>query len=437
MTTTDAPIDWFRNTAPYINLHRGATFVIMIPGSVQQKGLLGNLLHDVALLASLGVRLVLVHGSRPQAEARLAEAGHASAYHEGRRITDATTLPLLQQVVGAQRLEFEALLSMGLPNSPMQGAKLRVGSGNFVIAQPLGVVDGVDYQWTGRVRRIDTTAINELLDTGSLVLLSCLGFSPTGESFNLALGDVAGSAAQALEADKLVVLTAGEGLHDEHGELIRQCVADDSDSLTFASDEENDALALAARACRGGVERCQIVSYEDRDALLTELFTTDGSGTLVTRRPFEESRWASINDVGGVLDLIAPLEAAGVLLKRSRELLEAEIGRFRILERDGRITACAALYPFAQQSEAELACIVAHPDYRGDGRAQRLLEELEHEARKQGLSHVFVLTTQTAHWFLEQGFVEASLDSLPPERQALYNLQRNSKVFRKALVQRT
>lgn len=436
-SSTDAPIAWFRNTAPYINLHRGATFVIMIPGSMQQKGLLPGLLHDVALLSSLGVRLVLVHGSRPQADARLAEAGHASAFHEGRRITDGTTLPLLQQVVGAQRLEIEAMLSLGLPNSPMQGAKLRVASGNFVVAQPLGVVEGVDYQWTGRVRRVDTTAINSLLDSGSLVLLNCLGFSPTGEAFNLSLGDVAGSAAQALKAEKLIVLTAGEGLHNEAGELIRQCIADDSESLALASADESEILALAARACRGGVERCQIVSYEDRDALLTELFTTDGSGTLVTQRPFEGSRWATINDVGGILELIAPLEASGVLLKRSRELLEAEIGRFRILERDGRITACAALYPFAEQSEGELACIVSHPAYQGDGRAQRLLRELEEEARKQGLNHVFVLTTQTAHWFREQGFVEASRDSLPPARQALYNLQRNSKVFRKTLTQRS
>ena len=233
------------------------------------------------------------------------------------------------------------------------------------------------------------------------------------------------------------MLTAGEGLHNEAGELIRQCIADDSESLALASADESEILALAARACRGGVERCQIVSYEDRDALLTELFTTDGSGTLVTQRPFEGSRWATINDVGGILELIAPLEASGVLLKRSRELLEAEIGRFRILERDGRITACAALYPFAEQSEGELACIVSHPAYQGDGRAQRLLRELEEEARKQGLNHVFVLTTQTAHWFREQGFVEASRDSLPPARQALYNLQRNSKVFRKTLTQRS
>lgn len=433
-SSDDAPIGWFRNTAPYINLHRGATFVIAIPGDVQASGALPGLLHDVALLRSLGVRLVLVHGSRPQIEQRLEEAGVASSFHHGRRITDARSLPLLQQVMGAQRLELEAQLTMGMPNSPMQGAKLRAGSGNFVIAQPLGVVDGIDYQHTGRVRRVDKTGIRDLLDAGSVVLLSCMGYSPTGEAFNLTLADVAGSAARALKADKLIILGPGDGIRDEHQGLIRQCTADERPSLSIDDPDQESLLDLAVQSCIDGVDRCHIVSYTNGDALLTELFTTDGSGTLVTHRPFEGSRWAKINDVGGVVELIGPLEESGVLLKRSRELLEAEIGHFRILERDGVITACAALYPFESENCGELACIVTHPEYRREGRAERLLKELEQEALERGMTAVFVLSTQTAHWFLEQGFVETTLDRLPPERQALYNLQRNSKVFLKELV---
>jgi amino-acid N-acetyltransferase len=430
---THAPIAWFRNTAPYINLHRGSTFVLMIPGEAQSSGALPRLLHDVALLSSLGVRLVLVFGSRPQIEARLREAGEKSQIHQGRRITDAGTLAILQQLVGTQRIEFESLLSMGMPNSPMQGAKLRAVSGNLLRAQPLGVVDGVDYQLTGRVRRVDDEGIKSLLDNGNVVLLPTLGFSLTGEAFNLTLTDVAVSAARELGADKLIVLGQSAGIHDAQGTLVRQCTADEEAALAPTDPREEAMLALASRACRAGVPRCHIVSYSDADALLTELFTTDGSGTLVTRAPYEQSRWARIDDVGGVLELIAPLEEQGILLKRSRELLEAEIGQFRILERDGRIIACAALYPFAEQHSAELACIVSHPDYRGERRAQRLLTELEAEARSRQLNEVFVLTTQTAHWFLEQGFTAGSLDQLPPQRQALYNLQRNSKVFRKRL----
>jgi amino-acid N-acetyltransferase len=431
-TPSHTPIDWFRNTAPYINLHRGATFVISIPGEVHEEGRLSELAQDVALLNSLGVRLVLVLGCRPQIERQLAAAGLDSTYHRGRRITEAGAMPALLEAVGAQRLALEAALSMGLPNSPMQGARLRVGSGNFITARPLGVVDGVDFQLTGEVRRIDAEGVTGLLRQGAVALLPTLGFSPTGEVFNLSRADVAIATCRALEADKLILLQAGEGIEVE-GALLRQCVAGEVALDTIADAGQRDLLSTASRACAGGVPRCHIVSYRHRDALLSELFTTDGTGTLVARKPFEQSRRASIDDVGGVIELIAPLEESGVLLRRSRELLEAEIGRFRVLERDGRIIACAALYPFPQQHCAELACIVTHPQYRGDRRAQRLLGELEAEALKQGLGEVFVLTTQTAHWFLEQGFSEAGRETLPQARQALYNLQRNSKVLRKVL----
>jgi amino-acid N-acetyltransferase len=432
-TSSSAPIAWFRNTAPYINLHRGATFLVMIPGEVGQDNALAGLLQDVALLSSLGVRLVLVYGSRPQIDRRLAAAELESQFENGKRITTAEHIPLLQAVIGAQRIELEALLSMGLPNSPMQGAKLRVCSGNFVVAQPLGVVQGTDFQLTGRVRRIDASGIRAQLDSGNLVLLSALGYSPTGEVFNLTLADVAINAARALDAEKLIILGASDGVHDTQRGLVRQCVAGERAAIRAENRAEAELLQVASNACEAGVPRCHIVSYRNRDALLAELFTTDGSGTMVASRPYEQSRWASIHDVGGVIDLIAPLEQSGVLLKRSRELLEAEIGRFRILERDGRIIACAALYPFPEQGSGELACIVSYPEYRGERRAQRLLEELEAEARTLGLDEVFVLTTQTAHWFIEQGFEAADLDALPPARQQLYNLQRNSKVFRKTL----
>jgi amino-acid N-acetyltransferase len=433
----NSPISWFRNTAPYINRHRGSTFVIVIPGAVQDSTALPRLLHDVALLSSLGVRLVLVFGSRPQIDRRLQEHGIQSTLHHEQRITDSESLPHVLQVIGAQRIQLEALLSLGLPNSPMQGAKLRVTSGNFLIAQPLGVVDGIDHQLTGRVRRVDSEGIESLLGSGNLVLLSSVGYSPTGEAFNLGLGDVAISAARDLKADKLIILGSSAGVHERDGSLIKQYAVDQQAVIDPADDEEARLLRMACAACRAGVPRSHIVSFQDPDALLAELFTTDGSGTLVASRPYEQSRWASIADVGGILELITPLEESGVLLKRSRELLEAEIGRFRILERDGRTIACAALYPFFEQQSAELACIVSHPDYRGEQRAKRLLQELEQEALAQGLTEVFVLTTQTAHWFLEQGFTENSLDTLPPARQALYNLQRNSKVFSKTLTQRS
>jgi len=426
-------IRWFRNTAPYINMHRGKTFVLMLGGAAARDENFRNIIHDIALLNSLGVRLVLIHGARSQIDERLANAGVKGAFHDNIRITDNAALEHVKDAAGSLRAQIEALLSMGLPNSPMQGAQMRVCSGNFVTARPIGVVDGVDFQHTGKVRRVDAEGIHGQLRDGSIVLQSPLGYSPTGEIFNLALEDIAVQCAAAIGADKLVLFGAGAGVTDSAGDLVRQCAVGEINDMAVADDEQAALLQTAKRACLQGVPRCHIISHTDDCALLEELFTHDGSGTLVSSDAFEQSREATIDDVGGILELIEPLEQEGILLKRSRELLEQEIGRFRLLERDGRIIACAALYPFAEERVGEVACIVSHPDYRGGLRGRQLLEALEQEARRLGLERLFVLTTQTAHWFIEQGFVEGGRDQLPDEKQALYNLQRNSKVFFKAL----
>ena len=433
--TTSAPehIRWLRNTAPYINAHRGKTFVLMLGGAVAQHKNFPNIIHDIALLNSLGVRLVLIHGSRLQVDERLTHAGLDSVFHGGLRITDNAAMEHVKDAAGSLRAQIEALLSMGLPNSPMQGSRIRVCSGNFVTARPIGVVSGIDFHHTGKVRRVDADGINQQLADGSIVLLSPLGYSPTGEIFNLALEDIAVQCAAAIGADKLVLFGSEAGALNDNGALIRQCAAGEIDALAVAEPQQASLLQSAKRACLADVDRCHIISYADDCALLQELFTHDGCGTLVANDEYEVSCEASIDDVGGILELIEPLEREGALVKRSRELLETEIRQFRLLVRDGRIIACAALYPFPDDGCGEIACIVSHPDYRGGKRGQRLLKALEQEARKLGLERVFVLTTQTAHWFIEQGFVEANQDRLPGAKQSLYNLQRNSKVFVKNL----
>jgi len=426
-------IRWFRNTAPYINAHRGKTFVLMLGGELAQHHNFPNIIHDIALLNSLGIKLVLIHGCRPQIAARLKRAKLKTPFHNNLRITDAAAMEHVKDAVGSLRAQIEALLSMGLPNSPMQGARMRVCSGNFITANPLGVVDGVDFLHTGKVRRVDSAGIRVQLEQDSIVLLSPLGYSPTGEIFNLALEDIAVHCAAAIGAEKLLLFGGEAGITDQKGELLRQCAVGAIDRLSVTSAEQAALLKTAELACSAGVERCHIISYKEDCALLEELFTHDGSGTLIANDDYEQSRVATIDDVGGILELITPLEDQGILVKRSRELLETEIDHFRLLERDGRIIACAALYPFAEENCGEVACIVSHPDYRGGQRGQRLLQELEQEARRQGLAKVFVLTTQTTHWFIEQGFEESDEEALPGQRQSLYNLQRNSKVFFKTL----
>ncbi len=428
-------VNWLRHASPYINAHRDCTFVVMLPGEGVAHPNCGNIVHDLVLLHSLGVRLVLVHGSRPQIEARLASRGQQPVYHRGLRVTDGTTLECVIDAVGQLRIAIEARLSMDIAASPMQGARLRVSSGNYRTARPIGVVDGVDYHHTGEVRRIDRKGINRQLDERNIVLLSPLGYSPTGEIFNLACEDVAMRAATDLAADKLILFSSQQGLLDEDGKLIRELRPQQVPAHVqrLGSDYQGELLDAAAQACRGGVKRSHIVSYTGDGSLLTELFTRDGGGTLVDPEQFESLREADINDVGGLIDLITPLEEQGILVRRSREVLEREIGHFSIVERDGMIIACAALYPIADSNSGELACLAVNPEYRHGGRGDELLERIEERARAKGINTLFVLTTRTAHWFRERGFEPSSVDRLPAARASLYNFQRNSKIFEKGL----
>ncbi len=428
-------VHWFRNSSPYINAFRGRTFVVAFGGELIAEKQFAALVHDLALLNSLGVRLVLVHGARPQVEARLRERGAGFEYVNGLRITDDEALACVKDAAGSVRVEIEALLSMGLANSPMAGARIRVSSGNFVTAQPLGIREGVDYLHTGEVRRIDAEAVRSRLDDGSLVLLSPVGYSPTGEVFNLSAEDVATAAATQLGADKLIYMLDGPGVLDADGALIRELSPAAAQELLEHESNLPDVLARCLSscvyACAQGIHRAHIIDRHVDGSLLLELFTRDGIGTLITADAYEDIRPASIDDVGGILELLEPLEQEEILVRRSRERLEMEIHHFTVVERDGMAVACAALYPYGEVGE--MAAFAVHPDYRKEGRGEALLDYLQREAARMGVRRLFVLTTRTAHWFQERGFAAAELDALPVERQSLYNSQRRSKVFIKEL----
>ena len=430
-------VHWFRAATPYIHAFRGKTFVLAFGGEVLTDGQFTRLAHDLNLLNSLGVRLVLVHGVRPQVEAHLTERQAAIRYVDGLRVTDADALACVKEAVGEVRVEIEALLSMGLPNSPMANADIRVASGNFVTARPLGVREGVDLQHTGAVRKINAAAIRQRLDDNDMVLLSPLGYSPTGEIFNLSLEDVATAAAQALAADKLIFLMETDGVQDAEGGLLHILTVPEAQHIlkqhAGLADDVGYYLPCAIAACQQGVGRVHMISRHVDGALLTELFTHEGVGTMLTPARLETLRTATIDDVGGILQLIHPLEEEGMLVRRSRERLEMEIERFIVLEHDGMLIGCAALYPFVDERAGELACLAVHPDYRGNARGDVLLEAAEKAARLAGLARLFVLTTHTAHWFVERGFVSANVSELPMQKQALYNYQRRSKVFVKTL----
>lgn len=429
-------VDWFRQSSPYIHAHRGRVFVLAFGGEAVADTGLANLVHDIALLNGLGIRVVLVPGARPQIEQRLNERNCDMQVVNGLRVTDENALDCVKEANGAVRVEIEARLSMGLANSPMAGAKIRVVSGNFVTAKPLGVIDGTDYQHTGEVRRVDAEAVRSYLNQGAIVLVPALGYSPTGEAFNLSAADVAGAVASAIQADKLIFLVEGH-LADGRGRIIDSMIPREVDQLLTRRKSLGEdlmrVLRNAADACRKGVKRAHILDRHSDGVLLRELFTRDGAGTLITAEPYETLRIASIDDVGGILELIEPLEAAGVLVKRSRELLEQEIDRFSLIERDGTIIGCAALYPYPQEGFGELACLAVHPEYRQGGRGDLLLEHIERRALAQACQELFVLTTRTTHWFRERGFVAGAIERLPGHKRDLYNWRRNSKVFFKPL----
>jgi amino-acid N-acetyltransferase len=433
----DPFVQHFRASAPYIHAHRGRTFVIMFGGEAVASKDLRTLLYDVALLHSLGVRIVLVAGARPQIDEALARRGEQPKYEGDLRLTDEVALECVKEAVGATRVELESLLSMGLPNSPMAGARLRVAAGNFVMAQPLGVVDGVDYQYTGKPRRIDAEAIGQRLDDGAIVVLNPIGYSSTGEAFNISSHDLAAATAIALRADKLIGLIEGQGVLDAEGLAQSQLSPNEAERLlesgvNLGHDVERH-LGAAIKACRGGVPRAHLVSRQSDGSLLRELFTRDGIGTLVTSETFEGVRPAAQIDIGGILALIEPLEEQGILVRRSQEMLENDIDRFTVIERDGMVVACAALYGYSDDSIAELACLVVHPDYRTSGRGDQLLQYLEKQCAAQGLERLFVLTTQTSHWFRERGFDTCELSELPEARRSLYDLGRRSKILLKPL----
>jgi amino-acid N-acetyltransferase len=436
--TTRAFVQWIRSAAPYIHAFRGKTFVIAFGGETVADDTFLGVIHDLNLLHSLGIQLVVVHGSRPQIDAILKQQNIESRYAFGLRITDAETMDCVLEASGQVRGRIEALLSLGIANSPMAGARIRVSGGNFIMAKPLGVREGIDMLLTGEVRRVDADAIRQRLDDGDIVLVSPLGYSPTGEIFNLALEEVATQVAVRIDAHKLVFLMETEGVRNARRQLLTELSTKDAEALLAAGanrlpPDVQHYLPCAVRACDHGVKRAHLISRHLDGALLLELFTRGGVGTMVASAPLAHLRSATIDDAPGIIAIIEPLEEQGILVRRSRERLETEIERFIVAEHDGAIIGCAALYAFAEEKVGELAALAVHPDYRREGYGEALMLEIESRARKHRLARLLVLTTRTAQWFLERGYRNATVADLPQPKQALYNYQRKSQVYEKKL----
>jgi amino-acid N-acetyltransferase len=435
-------VPWFRSVAPYIHKFRNQTFVVGVAGEAIAAGKLPNLAQDLALIQSMGVKLVLVHGFRPQVNEQLQAKGHEARYSHGMRITDSVALDCAQEAAGQLRYEIEAAFSQGLPNTPMAGSTVRVLSGNFITARPVGIIDGVDFQHSGLVRKVDVAGISRTLDMGALVLLSPFGFSPTGEAFNLSMEEVATSVAIAMQADKLIFVTEIPGIPQDP----LQPIGDDNPIDTELPLDAADALLArlppaqiptdtafylqhCVKACKAGVERSHIIPFSVDGSLLLEVYVHDGIGTMVVDEKLENLREATPDDVGGILQLIEPFEKDGTLVKRSRTEIERDISNYTIIEHDGVIFACAALYPYPEAKTAEMAAVTVSPQSQGQGDGEKVLKRIEQRARLMGLQSIFVLTTRTMHWFIKRGFQQVDPDWLPEARKRKYNWDRKSVVL--------
>ena len=440
-------VPWFRAVAPYIHAYRGETFVVGMAGEMIAAGKLSSFAQDLALMHAMGIRIVLVHGFRPQVDEQLRLKGHPAKYHRGLRVTDAVALDCAQEAAGQLRFEIEAAFSQGLPNTPMANATLRVVSGNFLTAKPVGIVDGVDHEHSGYVRRVDGVGIQNALNAGALVLLSPFGFSPTGEAFNLTMEDVATATAIALQADKLIFMTETPGIHERPDEptspdnpIDTELALADAERLlarwpepTLPTDP-GFYLRHCVKACRAGVDRSHILPFIADGALLQEVYTHDGIGTMLVDEKLENLREATSDDVSSLIALIEPFEREGALVKRDRTEIERDIDHYTIVEHDGVIFGCAALYPYVEAGTAEMAALTVSPLSQGQGDGERLLKRIEQRAKAMGLKSIFVLTTRTMHWFIKRGFQQVDPGWLPEERKRIYNWDRRSQVLVKPLV---
>ena len=430
-------VEWFRTAAPYIRMHKNKTFVFAFDGSLVKSPNFMSLIHDLNILTSIGIKIVLVHGSLKEIRSLSEKKQISPRFVRDHQIIDKTLLSIAQEASGKIRLELEAKLSTTLPNSPMEGSNIRVSSGNFIFARPVGVIDGVDTLYAGETRKIDVEAISDRLQNEEIVLLSPMGFSSTGEMFLLKKEDVAVNAAIGLSADKLIFLTDPLHFEDRHFQQIREIYAEHAKAIIDNGTLSTSSILIlesAVTACKAGVERVHIVNQADSEALITELFTHKGMGILVTKSSIESVRRAKPSDADIILELIKPLQETQILTIRTREEVECAILDFIVLEHDNTVVGCAALHVFVEEKIGELACLAVHQSYRDAGGGKKLLKKIEKICQEKRIPEIFALTTQSSHWFIQHGFSEKRVSELPPKRQAMYNKGRNSKTLSKKIL---
>ncbi len=419
-----------RGILRYIPHYREKTFILAIDGAIVTDENFANILLDVAVLRSLSIRVVIVHGAAAQIEQLGAEHGVVPSDLDGSGVTDAATLKLA--LTAANRLTHEILEGLSAND-------LRAATTNAVIAHPAGIIHGIDQEFTGKVERVDMELLQALLGQGIVPVVPPLGFDGDGRTYRVNSDSAAVAVADALKAIKLIYITSADGLI-LNGQLIRQMSVGDVEALLqkhrneFLPDSVSKAQHAAA-ACRGGVQRVHIINGREDEGLLAEVFSNEGIGTLIYANEYQQIRSARKQDVPAILALTQKGVDADELVPRSRASIEKSIGDFYIFEIDKNPVACVALHVSPDQAKGELACLYVGASHEHEGIGRRLMQFVDSRARELGLKTLFALSTQAFNYFQSKGgFVEGTPDDLPPGRREKYDRSgRNSRVLTKTL----
>lgn len=419
-----------RGILRYIPRFREKTFVIAVDGAIVTDDNFPNLLLDIAVLRSLNIRTVLVHGAALQIQMLGAERSITPSNLDGTGVTDANTLQL--SLTAANRLTHEILEGLSAND-------LRAVSTNAVIAHPLGIIGGVDHLYTGKVERVDTEMLLGLLQQGIIPVVPPLGFDGDGKTFRVNSDAIAFSLAAQLRAVKLIYVTTTEGLLRQ-GQLLRQLPVHELQSILerapgdFAPEMLSKARHAVA-ACEQGVPRVHIINGRVDESLLAEVFSNEGIGTLVYANEYTQIRRALKKDIRTLMNLTKAPMAASELVKRTRTAIERQVADYYLFEIDKNPVGCVALHLYPEQNKGELAFLFVSPSHENQGIGRKLVQYVENRARELGLAELFTLSTQAFTWFQNKaGFVEASPDDLPPARRERYDASgRNSKVLLKRL----
>jgi amino-acid N-acetyltransferase len=419
-----------RGILQYIPQFREKTFIIAVDGAIVPDENFANILLDVAVLRSLNIRVVLVHGAAVQIEALAKTQNIQASNLDGTGVTDAPTLQVA--IDAANRLTHEILEGLSADD-------LRAACTNAIIAHPLGIIHGVDHLFTGKVERVDTELLQTLLNQGIVPVVPPLGFDGDGKTYRVNSDGIALATAEALKATKLIFITAEDGLL-YNGQLIRQMVVGDLQKLVQSASggfgpEMLSKARHAAAACAAGVQRVHVINGHEDEGLLSEVFSNEGIGTLIYANEYEQIRPAKTKDIRAIQMLTKKAVEAEELVRRTRSEIEKNLTDYYIFEIDKNPVACVALHIDPARQQGELASLYVDPSHENQGIGRKLIQFVENKAREMGLTELIALSTQTFTYFQSKGgFVEGIPDDLPPARREKYDHSgRNSKVLVKKL----